>query len=250
MTKPTLSVIIPAYNEAARITPTLDALVATLAQTPGRHEVLVVDDGSTDATVAVCEDYARLRRSSLVDIQVVCTMPNRGKGHAVRTGMLCARGDVLAMLDADGSIPPSEMMRLVGPVARRECHVAIASRYAIGAKQATVQPLFRRVWSRLCNQVIRRTIVRGLRDTQCGCKVFQREAARELFARCEVNGWAFDLEVLGLAQRRAMSIREVGVQWQDDARSRVSPVRDLGRVIREAIAIRRRLGSRSALLVA
>lgn len=226
-----LSIIIPAYNEEQRITPTLEATAQFLAAHPGSWEIVVVDDGSKDGTVELCERLPNLR--------VIASKPNRGKGSAVRIGMLAARGRIRVMCDADGSMPATELPKLLAPMLAG-ADVAIGSRYVAGASAHT-QPLYRRLWSRLCNQVIQRTLVPGVRDTQCGFKAFSDRAAHELFGRATIDGWAFDLEVLAIAKRLGYTVRECGVQWQDDQRSRVSPWKDLWKVIREAIVIKRNL---------
>ena len=231
-----LSIIIPAYNEELRIAPTLDATAAFLADFPGTWELVVVDDGSRDGTVALCE---RIAAERLPQLRVIASKPNRGKGSAVRLGMLGARGRIRVMCDADGSMPATELPKLLAAVADG-ADVAIGSRYVAGASAHT-QPLYRRLWSRLCNQVIQRTLVPGVRDTQCGFKAFTDRAAVDLFSRATIDGWAFDLEVLAIAKRRGYEVRECGVLWTDDQRSRVSPWKDMWKVIREAVIIKRNL---------
>ena len=154
--------------------------------------------------------------------------------------MLAARGAVRVMCDADGSMPATELPKLLAPIHRGEATIAIGSRYVDGAAQHT-QPLWRRAWSRLCNKVIRAALVPGVRDTQCGFKAFSAAAAQDLFSRATIDGWAFDLEVLAIAKRTDHVVAEVGVVWQDDARSKVNPLKDLWKVIREAVAIKRNL---------
>src|SRR5438132_3400475 len=149
-------------------------------------------------------------------------IPNKGKGAAVRMGMLAARGQIRVMCDADCSMPPEQMPRLLAPIIACEAEIAIGSRYVEGAKSDVKQPLYRVLWSRLCNKVIQRSLVPGVRDTQCGFKAFTAEAARDLFRYGRIDGWAFDLEILALARRRGLLIEEVGVEWTDDARSRVN----------------------------
>ncbi|HVK73470.1 MAG TPA: dolichyl-phosphate beta-glucosyltransferase [Kofleriaceae bacterium] len=232
-----LSIVIPAYNEEQRITPTLAALDAFLAAHPWSYELVVVDDGSRDGTVALCQ---RLAAERMPRLRVIATSPNRGKGHAVRAGMLAARGAVRVMCDADGSMPATELPKLLAPIADGRCAIAIGSRYARGASAHT-QPLWRRAWSRLCNRVIQKTLVPGVRDTQCGFKAFTALAAHDLFARATIDGWAFDLEVLALAKRLGHEVAEVGVAWTDDRRSRVNPLKDLWKVVREAVTIKRNL---------
>lgn len=232
-----VSIVIPAYNEAQRITPTLEATARFLASYPGTWEIVVVDDGSRDGTVALCEALAQ----RIPNLRVIASTPNRGKGAAVRIGMLAARGRCRVMYDADGSMPATELPKLLAPIVDGGADVAIGSRYAAGAAVGKTQPLYRRLWSRLCNQVIQQTLVPGVRDTQCGFKAFTATAAHDLFSRATINGWAFDLEVLALATRRGYTVRECAVTWTDDQRSKVSPWKDLWKVIKEAVTIKRNL---------
>jgi dolichyl-phosphate beta-glucosyltransferase len=237
---PDLSVVIPAFDEEARLGPTVERLVAFLQARPWRWELLVVDDGSRDGTAALT---ARLA-ARLPGVRLIDGGPNRGKGHAVRLGMQAARGRVRVMYDADGSTPATELPRLLDAI-EAGAAVAIGSRY-LGGAAPTSQPLWRRLWSRLANQVFGRAIAPGVHDAHCGCKAFTAAAASDLFGRATVDGWAFDLEVLGLAHRLGHRVVEVAVAWQDDARSRVRPLRDLGRAIADMLAVQRSLarGSR------
>jgi glycosyltransferase involved in cell wall biosynthesis len=232
-----LSIIVPAYNEEHRIPPTLARLHAFLSAQPLRYEIIVVDDGSRDGTAAVVEAAAK----SIPHLALIRQTPNRGKGAAVRAGMLAARGQIRVMSDADCSMPPEQLPRLLAPILACKAEIAIGSRYAPGAKTDVKQPWYRVVWSRLANRVIQRSLVPGVRDTQCGFKAFTAEAARDLFGRGRIDGWAFDLEILALARRAQFSIAEVGVEWTDDRRSRVNPLKDMWKVIREALTIRRNL---------
>lgn len=232
-----LSIVVPAYNEELRLPPTLDKLHAFLSRQPLRYEIVVVDDGSKDNTVGVVTDAMAM----IPHLRLVRQMPNRGKGAAVRRGMLEARGQIRVMCDADGSMPPEELPKLLAPIVACKAEIAIGSRYAPGAKTDQKQPFYRVLWSRLCNRVIQKSLVPGVRDTQCGFKAFTAEAARDLFRYGCIDGWAFDLEILALARRRGISIAEVGVAWQDDGRSRVNPLKDMWKVIREALTIRKNL---------
>ncbi len=232
-----VSIVIPAYNEEQRITPTLEATAKFLAAHRGSWEIVVVDDGSGDGTVALCERLA----ARIPNLRVIASKPNRGKGSAVRIGMLAARGRIRVMCDADGSMPATELPKLIAPLVDGGADIAIGSRYADGAAVAKTQPLYRRLWSRLCNQVIQKTLVPGVRDTQCGFKAFTAAASDDLFARATIDGWAFDLEVLALAKRLDYEVRECAVVWHDDQRSKVSPWKDMWKVIKEAVIIKRNL---------
>jgi dolichyl-phosphate beta-glucosyltransferase len=232
-----LSIVVPAFNEEHRLPPTLARLSAFLETQPLRWEIVVVDDGSRDATCAVVE--AAMAR--IPNLRLVRQTPNRGKGAAVRLGMLAARGQIRVMSDADGSMSPDQLPRLLAPLTACTAEIAIGSRYAEGARTDVKQPLYRVLWSRLANLAIQRSLVPGVRDTQCGFKAFTAEAARALFTLGRIDGWAFDLEILALARRAGFAIAEVGVEWTDDRRSRVNPLKDLWRVVREALTIRRNL---------
>src|SRR3954469_11314210 len=145
-----LSVIVPAYNEEHRLLPTLERLHAYLSAQPLRYEIMVVDDGSKDATCAVVERAME----TIPNLVLVRQMPNRGKGAAVRRGMLAARGQIRVMCDADCSMPPEQLPRLLAPIIGCKAEIAIGSRYAEGAKTDVKQPFYRVLWSRLCNKVI------------------------------------------------------------------------------------------------
>jgi dolichyl-phosphate beta-glucosyltransferase len=232
-----ISIVVPAYNEEQRLPPTLARLDRFLATLPLRSEIVVVDDGSKDDTCGVVERAAQ----QIPNLRLIRQTPNRGKGAAVRAGMLAARGQIRVMCDADLSMPPEELPRLLAPLTACKAEIAIGSRYAEGARTDVKQPRYRVLWSRLCNKVIQRSLVPGVRDTQCGFKAFTAEAARDLFRRARIDGWAFDLEILALARRRGYTIEEVGVEWLDDRRSRINPLADMWKVIREALTIRRNL---------
>ena len=232
-----LSIVVPAYNEEHRIAPTLARLSAFLANQPMRWEIVVVDDGSRDATC----DVVQAAMARIPNLRLVRQTPNRGKGAAVRLGMREARGQIRVMSDADGSMPPEQLPRLLAPILACTADIAIGSRYAEGAHSNVKQPWYRVAWSRLANRVIQRSLVPGVRDTQCGFKAFTAEAARALFGVGRIDGWAFDLEILALARRTGFAIAEVGVEWTDDRRSRVNPLRDMWKVMREALTIRKNL---------
>jgi dolichyl-phosphate beta-glucosyltransferase len=232
-----LSIVVPAFNEEHRLPPTLDRLYSYLSTQPMRWEIVVVDDGSRDQTCAVVEAHM----ARIPNLRLVRQNPNRGKGAAVRLGMLAAHGQIRVMSDADGSMSPDQLPRLLAPILACTAEISIGSRYAEGARSNIHQPRYRVLWSRLANKVIQRSLVPGVNDTQCGFKAFTAEAARDLFGRGRIDGWAFDLEILALARRAGYAIAEVGVEWTDDRRSRVNPLKDMWKVVREAMTIRKNL---------
>ena len=223
------SVIIPAFNEESRIESTLRDLTLYLSSQPQSFEILVVDDGSTDGTQRLVEKLA----GEIQGLRWISYLPNRGKGYAVRTGMLNARGSIRVMCDADGSMAPTQLAKLTEPIRRGSADMVLGSRYVSGSEVAVAQPLWRRVWSRLANWVVRHHLVNGVLDTSCGYKALSGALAELTFSRAQVDGWAFDLEVLALADRLGARILEVGIRWNDDDASRVSASRDLWAVLRE-----------------
>jgi len=235
-----LSIVIPAFNESQRITPTLKEVDAYLRDSDMSYEILVVDDGSDDDTVTVVDAL----RGHIPNLRCIESKPNRGKGHAVRVGMLAARGDVRVMTDADGSIPAEQLPAIVNPIRLGQSDIAIGSRYTDGAAVDQKQPFYRVWWSRFANRVVQLMLLRGINDTQCGFKAFSAEAAEAVFTRATIDGWAFDLEALALATRLGYSVTEVGVRWSDDARSRINPIADALNVARELFTIRKNLRRR------
>ncbi len=230
---PRLSVVIPAFNEAERIGPTLRAIGAWRSAQSFEVEVVVVDDGSTDETVAVAEGLSR----EVGGLRILTGEPNHGKGHAVARGMRAARGRVRLFLDADGSTPIEEAGRLLEAI-REGSDVAIGSRRAPGAATTLKQPWYRRLWSVLANRVVQAGLLDGIHDTQCGFKAFSARAASAVFGRVRTSGWGFDLEALAIARRLGFSITELPVRWHDDRRSRVK-LADAWRITREFLRIRR-----------
>jgi dolichyl-phosphate beta-glucosyltransferase len=225
---PALTVILPCYNEAERLPGTLQALLAHLSAAPGEVEVLVVDDGSTDATVTVAEAAAAADGR----VRVLSYRPNRGKGFAVRTGVLAARGELVVFTDADGSYRPSDLDRIVAALA--QAPVAIGTRAGSASG-----PVARRAASRVFNLAIRGALGLPFGDTQSGLKGFQRAAAQEIFRRALVDGFAFDVEVLWLARQLRLEVTEVGVQALERQGSKVQMVADALEMLSEVWTVRR-----------
>ncbi|SFQ84056.1 dolichyl-phosphate beta-glucosyltransferase [Hymenobacter arizonensis] len=230
-----LSLIIPAFNEAQRIGPTLQRVHRFLAARPASFEIIVVDDGSTDDTVALVTALA----GELPGLHVLCSPANRGKGHAVRRGMLVATGRVRLFSDADGSTPIDELDPLLQALTAG-ADIAIGSRYLAASRVTRPQPWFRRVWSRLVNRVVQRVLLPGVADTHCGFKAFTAAAAEQTFTACTVDGWSFDLEVLARARADGLRIQEVPVRWENDERSKAR-LRQLPREFRHVYRLRKQL---------
>ncbi|MDP9038700.1 MAG: glycosyltransferase family 2 protein [Acidobacteriota bacterium] len=233
MASPHLSIVIPAYNESARIEATLDRVLACVYQQQWDAEVLVVDDGSRDATPQIVQrwmqDHSRLH--------LIQNAGNRGKGYSVRNGLLQASGEIVMFTDADLSAPMEEAERLFEAIAQG-ADVAIGSRWLDKGRQTTHQPLYRRFFGRCFNAVTR--IVMGLpfKDTQCGFKAFRRPAAQVIFRLQRIERWGFDPEILFIARKLGYAIQEVPVTWGHDERSRMSYLKDGMKMLEEMAVIR------------
>jgi dolichyl-phosphate beta-glucosyltransferase len=231
MAAPFVSIVIPAYNEAERLPATLTQLGEFLRGESYPAEVVVVDDGSSDDTAAVTE------RTAAADPLVrVVRAPHRGKGAAVRRGMLAARGSARVMCDADLSMPAHELPKLLAPLAAG-ADVALATREGAGARRIG-EPYLRHLMGRVFNTLVRLLAVPGLHDTQCGFKAFTAASAEALFGASTVDGFGFDVEVLYLARKRGLRLAEVPIAWYYQASSRVSPLRDTIRMIRDVLRVR------------
>lgn len=226
-----LSVVIPAYNEERRLPDTLAAVREYLDRQGYTWEIIVADDGSED-------DTARLVRDTSVAIPnlELLSLPHRGKGSAVRHGMLAARGDYRFLCDADLSMPIEHLARLL-PADPAVADIVIGSREAPGARRIG-EPKRRWLMGRVFNAMTRLLSTPGIADTQCGFKVFGARAAQALFRQQTLDGFAFDAEVLFLARRRGFTIAEVGIDWHYRAESKVRPFRDGWRTLRDLIIIR------------
>jgi len=226
-----LSIVIPAYNEVGRIEATLRACRAFLdARGDAQGEILVVDDGSTDGTAAL---VARTDPRA----QVLSYGGNRGKGFAVKTGVLAARGERVLFSDADLSAPIEEVVKLEAALAGG-ADVAIGSRGLPGSDIEVHQSMPREMMGRTFNVLVRLLVLDGLMDTQCGFKLLARDVAQGLFADMRVEGFAFDVELLWLARRRGLAIAEVPIKWRHVEASKVSPVVDASRMFRDIVRIR------------
>ncbi len=217
MPHPALSIVIPAYNECARIEGTLERVLSCVEERGWDAEVLVVDDGSSDETVDVVQHWMR----KYPRLHLVKNAGNRGKGYSVRNGLLQAAGDIVMFTDADLSAPVEEAERLFAAL-DAGADVAIGSRWLDKQKQTVHQPLYRRFFGRCFNKVTKIVIGLPFQDTQCGFKAFKREAAQTIFRLQTIERWGFDPEILFIARKLKCKIVEVPVTWGHDERSRIS----------------------------
>ena len=226
-----LSIVIPAYNEERRLPETLAVVSDYLNRLPNTWEIIVADDGSEDRTAAIVEDFAR--RDARLRL---LTLPHRGKGSAVKHGMLAAAGEYRFLCDADLSMPIEFLEQLLPPRAPAT-DIVIGSREAPGARRIG-EPRRRRLMGRVFNAMTRLLAVPGIADTQCGFKVLRAETAQALFPKQTLDGFAFDAEILFLARRYGFSIAERGIEWHYRAESKVRPFRDSWRTLYDLLIIR------------
>ncbi len=227
----TISLVIPAYEEARRLPETLAKIADYLRGRRESWEILVVDDGSRDSTASIArEEGLRLG----LPLTVLSLPANRGKGAAIRAGVLASHGDRVLVCDADLSTPIAEWEKLRAAGAP----VAIGSRAIDEDLVLRKQPWHRRTMGKLFNLLVRALTIRGIRDTQCGFKLLDGPLAREIFSRARIDRFAYDVEILLLARRRGAAIAEVPVLWFNSPDSRVAVVRDSLRMLRDLVRIR------------
>lgn len=241
-THPFLTIVIPAYNEARRLPATLERILDYLDRQDYAARIIVVDDGSTDGTAAAARRYDQHHRR----VEVI-ENPHQGKGATVRRGMLAAEGNIVLFSDADLSTPIEEVERLL-PWFEKGYDVVIGSREGADARRYD-EPGYRHLMGRVFNTLVQLLTVRGIQDTQCGFKAFRREVAHDLFTRMQlytddgtpIEGamvTAFDVEILYLAQRQGYRIREVPVEWHYSNETKVNPLKDSWRNLRDVLTVR------------
>jgi len=229
----TYSIVIPAYNEAARLRTTLDKVLAFVEAQHWDAEILLVNDGSTDNTAAIAQEYAAAHPA----MRLIENPGNRGKGYSVRHGMLRATGETLLFTDADLSSPIEECTKLFAAL-EQGADVAIGSRWVRTELQVKPQPLYRRAFGRAFNMALRLILGLQFKDTQCGFKAFRRRAAHAIFPLQHIERWGFDPEILFLAQRFDLPVEEVAVQWAHREGTHINPLRDGARMLMEMIHVR------------
>lgn len=231
MAAPLLSIIIPAYNEERRLPTTLEKTRQFIEQQSYLTEVLVVENGSQDRTFQIADEFSR-QHSWLRVIRE----EQRGKGRAVKRGMLEASGQFRFMCDADLSMPIDEVNRFLPPL-QMDFDIAIGSREAPGAVRYE-EPLYRHLGGRVINLIIRLLALPGLQDTQCGFKCFRAAVAEDLFRSQTMSGWAFDVEVLFIARKRGYRITEIPIPWYFMSESKVNLYQDTPKMVLDILKIR------------
>ena len=232
-----LSIIVPAFNESERLAQSVRTILDYLNQQEFKSELIVVDDGSTDATAKVAEE--NFTSAGSVTARVVRYEENRGKGYAVRTGLLAAQGDMALFTDADLSTPITETPKLIGPIERGEVDLTFGSRALDRSLIGVHQPWRREQGGRVFNLIVRLSTGLPFWDTQCGFKAFRMSVCRSLAETATIDRFGFDVELLFIAHLAGLRLKEIPVRWDHNEGSKVSVLRDSRRMINEVRLIRR-----------
>lgn len=231
-----ISIIIGAYNEETRLPQTLEKIREYMHGRFDDHEIIVVDDGSTDHTSQVVLDLAQTDST----LRVIRYELNRGKGYALRTGVLASKGDLVLVSDADLSTPIEELATLIPHI--HEHSIAIGSRALALSLIIVKQSWWRQEMGKTFNRFVKLLVMDGISDTQCGFKLFAGDVARELFKEARIERFAYDVEILALARKRGYRIAEIPIKWHNDFASKVRPVRDSAKMLADLFKIRLSVG--------
>jgi dolichyl-phosphate beta-glucosyltransferase len=230
---PHLSVVVPAYNEEVRIGPSLERLAEYYGDQSYDWDVTIVSDGSTDRTNAIVQEFA----ASNAKFKLLAYSPNRGKGYAVRRGILEASGEWILFCDADLATPQEETEKLITHM-QQGADIAIGSRPLKESNLEVRQPRLREFLGRCFNRAVQLLAIKGIDDTQCGFKMFNRKAAQDVFSRCRLDGFSFDFEALMIARDLGYRIDEVPIRWSHQEGSKVVLMRDGPRMLRDLVKLR------------
>lgn len=225
-----LSLIIPAYNEEHRLSGTLEKIFQYLADVGYSYEIIVVDDGSKDDTTNTAKKFE--------SVKVITLKKNSGKGAAVRAGMLAAVGDYRVFTDADLSTPIYEIPKILQNL-QNGYDVCVGSRALDSSLIKVHQPFYREFMGKTFNRIVQLLVVKGIQDTQCGFKGFTAKAAEAVFSKAKIDGFSFDVEILYLSKKLGFKIKETPVEWYNDERSKVDPIKDSTRMFLEILKIRK-----------
>jgi glycosyltransferase involved in cell wall biosynthesis len=232
-----LSIIIPCYNEERRLEKNLEIKINYLIQQKYSWEMVLVNDGSLDSTSKIMSDF--INKYKRFNIKKIDINPNTGKGHAVKTGMLNAQGDLRLFTDSDNSTSIEQIDKLLSYT--KDYSIVIASRYLQGSKIIQKQTIIRRIVSRLGNLFIKLLLGFRFSDTQCGFKLFNGDTAVKIFSKCKIDRWGFDVEILALAKKFKYQVIEVPIIWNDSLDSKLQPTKAALQVFNEAIKIKNNL---------
>jgi dolichyl-phosphate beta-glucosyltransferase len=228
-----ISVVLPAYNEQMRIPDTIERIGNFLKDNFAVSEIIVVDDGSTDNTASVVTDIGR----KFGNVRLIQYAKNAGKGHAIREGVLSSCGNLLLISDADMSTPIEEVEGLI-PFIHAGFDIVIGSRGLEESNITVRQPWYRQNMGKIFNLLVRVLVIGGIKDTQCGFKLFKGDVARVLFAKSRISGFTFDVEILALAKKGGYTLKEVPVRWSNSPHSKVKLIRDPLKMFFELFKIR------------
>ena len=233
-----ISVIIAAYNEENRICPSLLNVENYLCNNKFEYEIIVVDDGSCDGTSKVASALAPF----INNLKIIRYPVNKGKGYALRQGVIASKGQLVLLTDADLSTPIEELDKLLTSIDENKCKIAIGSRTLSDSKITQKQPWFRQKIGIIFNKITKFLVLNDFSDTQCGFKLFSGRIARELFKNAQINRFAFDVEILALAKLNGYKISEVPVIWKNSIDSKVNPLLDSFQMLKDIFKIKKLLG--------
>ncbi len=226
-----ISIVIPAYNEEKRLSISLNKILEFINANRDNYEIIVVDDGSNDRTASLPAEID-------IFIKVIKMEKNSGKGASVRRGMLAAQGDYILFTDADLSTPIYELNKLL-PQLKNGYDIAIGSRALDYSKIKVHQPFYREFMGRTFNKIVQYLVIKGIKDTQCGFKLFKKDAAKTIFQLALIDGFGFDVELLFLANKMGYKIKEVPVDWFNNDQSKVNPIKDSLQMLLEISRIKK-----------
>jgi dolichyl-phosphate beta-glucosyltransferase len=236
---PEISIIIAAYNEEARLPASLKKIHGYLAARNLPAEIIVVDDGSSDGTAPATRELA----DSIPGLRLIRYDKNRGKGYAIRTGVLDSQGQLVLLSDADLSTPIEELDSLVKFIIEDSFHVAIGSRALALSRIVKSQSWWRQGMGKIFNRIVKLLVIDDFSDTQCGFKLFTGDTARRLFSEARIDRFAYDVEILALAKKSGCRIAEVPIKWINSPGSKVDPVKDSLQMLKDLYRIRRSVGA-------